>query len=149
MEKGITYMVRPRMLPAKRPLSVARISFGSRQLLVGPASSGSTEQMNVRASTRATSLGSLRARKLYGRNSGFRRMRVPDSTMRRVSRSYSCADPSHQWMLSGWVSSAISATQVTTERGAFSGAAPAGLSWSLTGVPARFGAVSVMCPNSS
>ena len=34
------------------------ISFGSIQLLVGPASFSSTEQMKVRSSTRATSVGS-------------------------------------------------------------------------------------------
>ena len=34
------------------------ISAGSIQLLVGPASASSTEQMKVRSSTRATSLGS-------------------------------------------------------------------------------------------
>ena len=37
---------------------VSRISSGSRQLFVGPASSSRSEQMNVRSSTRATSLGS-------------------------------------------------------------------------------------------
>ena len=52
------------MLPAKSSLSSARISTGSRQLLVGPASSSSTEQMKVRDSMRATSLASERARKL-------------------------------------------------------------------------------------
>jgi hypothetical protein len=35
---------------------------GSRQLLVGPASSSRSEQMKVRSSTRATSPGSERAR---------------------------------------------------------------------------------------
>ena len=42
--------------------STSRISAGSRQLLVGPASSSRSEQMNVRSSTRATSPGSERAR---------------------------------------------------------------------------------------
>ena len=45
------------------------ISAGSIQLFVGPASSLVLEQMNVRSSTRATSLGSERARKLFGRSS--------------------------------------------------------------------------------
>ena len=38
IEKGTTYIVRPFMQPLKRPSSVSRISAGSRQLLVGPAS---------------------------------------------------------------------------------------------------------------
>ena len=62
MEKGTTYMVRPRIEPLKRSESVSRISAGSRQLLVGPASSSFSEQMKVRSSTRATSPGSERAR---------------------------------------------------------------------------------------
>ena len=37
---------------------MAFISSGSIQLLVGPASFSSTEQMKVRSSTRATSVGS-------------------------------------------------------------------------------------------
>src|ERR1700675_4052587 len=37
IENGTTYMVRPRIEPEKRPLNVARISAGSRQLFVGPA----------------------------------------------------------------------------------------------------------------
>ncbi len=45
MEKGTTYIVRPRIEPAKRSESISRISAGSRQLLVGPASSSSSEQM--------------------------------------------------------------------------------------------------------
>ncbi len=39
MLNGITYIVRPRMQPENRPRSVARISWGGAQLLVGPASS--------------------------------------------------------------------------------------------------------------
>jgi len=62
IENGTTYMVRPRMLPAKTPASSVRIATGSDQLLVGPASSGSMEQMKVRSSTRATSFGLVRAR---------------------------------------------------------------------------------------
>jgi hypothetical protein len=45
MENGTTYMVRPRMQPAKRPSRKLRISAGSRQLLVGPASISFSEQM--------------------------------------------------------------------------------------------------------
>ncbi len=66
IENGMTYIVRPRIEPRKRSVSVARISSGSCQLLVGPASTASREQMKVRSSTRATSLGSERARKLFG-----------------------------------------------------------------------------------
>ena len=62
IENGITYIVRPRMQPSKSRFSVARISRGSTQLLVGPASSFFWLQMNVRSSMRATSLGCERAR---------------------------------------------------------------------------------------
>jgi hypothetical protein len=62
IENGTTYIVRPRMLPSKSSSSVSRISAGSVQLLVGPASSSCSEQMYVRSSTRATSEGSLSAR---------------------------------------------------------------------------------------
>jgi hypothetical protein len=58
MQNGTTYMVRPRITPRKRSVRSARISAGSSQLLVGPASSGFSEQMKVRLSTRATSRGS-------------------------------------------------------------------------------------------
>ena len=58
MLNGTTYMVRPRMQPLNSWSSVARISAGSFQLFVGPASICSAEQMNVRSSTRATSFGS-------------------------------------------------------------------------------------------
>ena len=42
------------------------ISAGAIQLLVGPASASSTEQMKVRSSTRATSDGSVRAQNELG-----------------------------------------------------------------------------------
>ena len=58
MQNGTTYIVRPRMHPSKISANVARISSGGIQLLVGPASSSFSEQMNVRLSTRATSPGS-------------------------------------------------------------------------------------------
>ena len=48
--------------PAKTPSSSSRIESGDCQLLVGPASSSRSEQMKVRDSTRATSLGAMRAR---------------------------------------------------------------------------------------
>jgi hypothetical protein len=62
IEKGTTYIVRPSIDPRKRSVRSSRISLGSRQLFVGPASSSLCEQMNVRSSTRATSLGSDSAR---------------------------------------------------------------------------------------
>ena len=70
MENGTTYIVRPAMQPSnkagsepERPVSSkARISPGGIQLLVGPAASFFAEQMNVRSSTRATSLGLEQAR---------------------------------------------------------------------------------------
>ena len=71
MQKGTTYIVRPRMLPSNRPPKMARISSGGIQLLVGPASGSRAEQMNVRSSTRATSSGSEHAAKLLGRLSGL------------------------------------------------------------------------------
>src|SRR4051812_3969778 len=61
MLNGNTYIVRPAMQPLKRPRSFFRISYGLTQLFVGPAPSFEYEQMNVRSSTRATSLASLRA----------------------------------------------------------------------------------------
>ena len=60
MMNGTTYIVRPRIDPLNRPKSFARISFGSVQLLFGPASISRSEQMNVRDSTRAVSRGSER-----------------------------------------------------------------------------------------
>ena len=62
IEKGTTYIVRPRMQPSNNSRSCARISAGDRQLFVGPAYSSRSEQMNVRSSTRATSDGSEKAR---------------------------------------------------------------------------------------
>jgi hypothetical protein len=62
MENGTTYIVRPRIEPRNSSPRVSRISPGSRQLFVGPASSSRSEQMKVRSSTRATSPGSERAR---------------------------------------------------------------------------------------
>ena len=62
MQKGTTYIVRPFMEPLKSLARASRISAGSLQLLVGPASSSFSEQMKVRSSTRATSEGSERAR---------------------------------------------------------------------------------------
>src|SRR6476659_2929763 len=71
MQKGITYKVRPLMQPFMRPLRIDFIFFGSIQLLVGPASLFNLLQINVRSSTLATSLGSLKQAKLFGRFSGL------------------------------------------------------------------------------
>ena len=109
--KGTTYIVWPRIAPLNFSVNSSRISAGSRQLLVGPASSSLCEQMNVRSSTRATSLGSERARYEFGRLASLRRSNVPASTRCCARRSYSSADPSHQWIASGWVRSATSSTQ--------------------------------------
>ena len=95
MQNGTTYMVRPAMLPANSSANVARISAGAIQLLVGPASTSCSEQMKVRSSTRATSEGSERARKLPGRRSGLRGRNVPASTRRLASWSHSSWEPSH------------------------------------------------------
>src|SRR5947209_5894377 len=66
MQNGTTYIVRPRMQPRYRSVIRDRISAGSIQLLVGPASTSRAEQMKVRDSTRATSDGSDNARKEFG-----------------------------------------------------------------------------------
>ena len=58
----MTYMVRPFMAPVYSFFSLAYISWGSIQLLVGPASSCFLQQMKVRSSTRATSFSAVRWR---------------------------------------------------------------------------------------
>src|SRR5574337_1219588 len=50
MQNGITYMVRPRIQPRYNSVMMARISSGSIQLLVAPASSSIRLQINVRDS---------------------------------------------------------------------------------------------------
>ena len=79
IEYGTTYIVRPFIAPRKSSISFSRISAGSHQLLVGPASSSFSEQMKVRSSTRATSSGSDRARNESGRSSSFSFSNVPAS----------------------------------------------------------------------
>src|SRR5262245_15633537 len=96
MLNGMTYIVRPCMDPLKSLLRVARISAGSVQLFVGPASSRVFEQMNVRSSTRATSAGSERAKKLFGRLASLSLMAVPERNMRLHISLYSAGEPSHQ-----------------------------------------------------
>jgi hypothetical protein len=110
IEKGITYIVRPLIEPRKSPVRVFFISRGSIQLLVGPESSLRRLQMNVRSSTRATSPGSERERKLLGRFFSFSRMKVPEATSCSHIALYSSSVPSHQWTLSGVQSFDISST---------------------------------------
>ena len=90
---------------------IAFISAGDFQLFVKPASFSSSEQMKVRSSTRATSLGSDAAWKLFGFLSGLSRVKVPASTSPVVRRSHSSSDPSTQWIASGVVRAATSSTQ--------------------------------------
>src|SRR5258706_435268 len=97
MLNGITYMVLPFMHPSSSLLSVCFISFGSTQLLVGPASSFLRLQMYVRSSTRATSLGSEKQAKLLGLFDSLSLMNVPFSTSSLHISSYSFRDPSHQY----------------------------------------------------
>ena len=70
MQYGRTYIVRPRIEPRKRSMRIAFMSSGSIQLLVAPASLGSRLQMNVRSSTRATSVGSEAHQNEFGFLSG-------------------------------------------------------------------------------
>src|SRR4051795_4854483 len=72
MQNGMTYIVRPRIEPRYSSVMIDFISAGSIQLLVGPASASSTEQMKVRSSTRATSLGSEAQWKEFGLGSSLR-----------------------------------------------------------------------------
>jgi len=109
MQYGTTYIVRPRMLPRNRSVISPRMTSGSRQLLVGPASSSFAEQMNVRDSTRATSFGSDWARNELGFFASSSLTKVPEATISAVRRSHSAAEPSAKTTRSGWVSSATSA----------------------------------------
>ena len=111
IENGTTYIVRPRIDPLNSSSRISRISAGSRQLLVGPASSSRSEQMKVRSSTRATSSGSERARYEFGRLASESFSKVPASTSSWQRRSYSSAEPSHQWIAPGSVRSANCSTQ--------------------------------------
>ncbi len=87
------------------------ISSGAIQLLVGPASFSSTEQMKVRSSTRATSEGSEAQWKEFGFLAGSSWVNVPAATRASVSSVHSSSEPVHQWMRSGVVSAATSATK--------------------------------------
>ncbi len=70
-----------------------RISAGSIQLLVGPASTSRSLQMKVRDSTRATSDGSDSARYEFGFFSSSSFLKVPASTSCSVSRAASSSEP--------------------------------------------------------
>src|SRR5882757_8932369 len=108
MQNGMTYIVRPRIQPRYSSVMIDFISAGSIQLLVGPQSASSTEQMNVRSSTRATSSGSDAAQKELGFFANG--TKVPASTSFAVSRSHSACEPSTHTTSSGVVSSATSRT---------------------------------------
>src|SRR3954452_12210589 len=112
MLNGTTYIVRPRIDPSKRPRRVSFISLGWTQLLVGPASFLFRLHINVRSSTRATSLGFDLARKLLGRRAWFKRMKVPGCTICSHRASYSSCEPSHQCTRSGRHSFSIWSTQL-------------------------------------
>ncbi len=123
---GTTYRVRPVMQPSYSSLSTPFISAGSIQLLVGPASAGSTEQMNVRSSTRETSVGSEVARKLLVLAVSL--VSVPASTMASVSSVHSVSLPSQTRTASGVVSATTSSIQACSrgwlvQRGAAEGPA--------------------------
>ena len=93
---------------------IAFISSGAIQLLVAPASASSRLQMKVRSSTRATSVGSEAQWKEFGFLSGSSRVNVPARDQGSVSSVHSLSEPVHQWIASGWVSSATSATQAAS-----------------------------------
>src|SRR5579883_226368 len=118
MQKGMTYIVLPRMQPEKSFKRFRFISSGSFQLFVGPASSGDFEQMNVLFSTRAVSAGWEWHQKLLGRNCGLSGVKKFFSTSFWQIARYSFSEPSHIWMLSGRQSSTASATHFLREAGA-------------------------------
>ena len=89
----------------------AFISEGDLQLFVKPASSSFSEQMNVRSSTRATSVGSDAAWNEFGFLLGLRRVKVPASTSSVVRRSHSSSDPVTHSTAAGVVRAATSSTQ--------------------------------------
>ena len=69
------------------------------------------EQMYVLSSTRATSLGSEQAKYEFFLLAGLSFFRVPAATIPAHNRSYSSSEPSHQYICSGCVRAATSATQ--------------------------------------
>src|SRR3954452_6070662 len=121
MQNGMTYIVRPRMQPRYSSVMVAFISAGAIQLLVGPASASSTEQMKVRSSTRATSPGSVRAQNELGFLAGSSPARAPDATRASGRPVHAASDPSHQTIRSGVVRAATSPTQASSRAGEVGG----------------------------
>src|SRR5688572_6690445 len=111
MLNGMTYIVRPSMQPLNSPCRRLRMMAGASQLLVAPAYSFFSLQIKVRSSTRATSRGSERARKLPGRSFSLSLIKVPAFTSCSHKRSYSSWLPSHQYTDEGWHNAAISLTQ--------------------------------------
>src|SRR5262249_17871533 len=97
--------------PRNSSSSLVRISAGAFQLLVGPASSSRVEQMKVRSSTRATSLGSVWAQYEPGRRAGSSSVKVAASTSCLHSSACCSPEPSDEWIATGWQSSTIAATQ--------------------------------------
>ena len=87
------------------------ISAGSAQLLVGPASSSrvGADERELLDPGDIAGIGAAEVR--IRPRSGMRRIKVPVSTISWQRRSYSSAEPSHQWIASGWVSPATSSTQ--------------------------------------
>src|SRR4051794_22038263 len=116
MLNGTTYMVRPCIEPRNSSCILVRISAGSSQWFVGPASASRSEQMNVRSSTRATSLGSVVAQNDPGRRLGSSSTKVPASTSCFESSSNSSSEPSNQWIVSGSQSAATSSTHSSNFR---------------------------------
>ncbi len=84
------------MQPRNRSRILACASSGAIQLLFGPASSFEREQMKVRCSTRATSLGLERARLQPGKNSGLSGLSSTVACQLRGQLSLFRLDPSHQ-----------------------------------------------------
>src|SRR3989442_8241006 len=111
----MTNRVRPRIAPLNRPQSFAYVSFGSDQLLVGPASSFVGVQTKVNCSTLATSFGFERCKYERGTFFWFKSIStfcLSDSSIR---NSFSRSEPSHQKMFSVCVRAAISRTQSSTD----------------------------------
>src|SRR3954449_4797704 len=137
MQNGMTYIVLPRMHPRYSSVMIDFISRGSIQLLVGPASASSTEQMKVRSSTRATSLGSeAQWNELGLAVSG---VKVPASTSFCVSRSHSSSLPSTQTTWSGVVSSAISRTHASSRAWVVGALSRSGVATAVTASPSGGG----------
>src|SRR6266436_6184240 len=114
MMYGTTYIVRPRIAPSSSAPTLCFAAPGSIQLFVGPASSLSREQINVRCSVRATSFGLLRCKWQFGYVFS---LSCTVSLLRSISaviRWYSASDPSQYTRRSGFVSAAASFTQVSS-----------------------------------